>query len=276
MLTSTRSGFHGVEIALEGSSSDPDLDLFLVHATGFCKELWRPVARPLLREHASLAWLAMDQRGHGASGQGEPPYEWDLLARDVLAVIGDGRARLGVGHSSGGAAIARAEILRPGTFDGLVLIEPIIFPPPFGRRDIPLATRAERRRATFPDRTTARQRFADGPFATWEPEVLDLYIDHAFTDDGGGRSLRCNPQVEADFYREGTHHDTWDGLSDIDVPVILVVGEHSDSPAEPFVGLLRDRFRHADLVIVPGVGHLAPMEAPESIATIIGGALRDR
>ena len=82
--------------------------------------------------------------------------------------------------------------------------------------------------------------------------------------------------MEADFYREGANHDTWDGLSDIDAAVILVVGEYSDSPTEPFVGLLRDRFRHADLVIVPGVGHLAPMEAPESIATIIGGALRDQ
>lgn len=276
MLTSRRRGFDGVEVALEGSTDATDLDLFLVHATGFCKELWRPVVVPLLHDDDSLAWMSMDQRGHGGSGSGRPPYEWDLLARDVLAVVGTGRPRVAVGHSSGGAAIARAEILRPGSFGELVLIEPIIFPPPFGRRDIPLAIGAERRRASFPDRTTARRRFAAGPFGTWKPEALDLYVDHAFADRDGELSLRCKPDVEADFYREGANHDTWDRLEEIGVPVTLVVGELSDSHTEPFVGLLRDQFRGADLVVVPGVGHLAPMEEPEAIASVIEGALQDR
>jgi pimeloyl-ACP methyl ester carboxylesterase len=220
--------------------------------------------------------MSMDQRGHGTSDSGRPPYDWDLLARDVLAVVGEERPRLAVGHSSGGAAIARAEVLRPGSFGGLILIEPIIFPPPFQRRDIPLAMGAERRRETFPDRGTARRRFAAGPFGTWKPEVLDLYVDHAFADSGGELSLRCKPDIEADFYREGSNHDTWDRLPTIDIPVTLVVGERSDSHAEPYVGLLRDRFREADLVVVPGVGHLAPMEEPEAIAAVIEGALRDR
>jgi pimeloyl-ACP methyl ester carboxylesterase len=266
--TWTRRGSDDTDIAVEGVVDGPP-DVVYVHATGFCKELWRPVAEAVADRRPDVGWVSIDQRGHGHSGRGSPPYLWDHLARDVLAVVEEGSRPLGVGHSSGGAALARAEILAPGTFSGLVLIEPIVFPPPFERRDIHLAQGAERRRGSFPDHASARERFADGPFGGWRTDVLDLYVDHAFAPDDHGLVLRCAPEVEADFYREGSNHDTWDHLDEIAVPVVLVAGARSDSHREPYLSLLRDRFAAAELVVLPGLGHLAPMEDPDAVASVV-------
>jgi pimeloyl-ACP methyl ester carboxylesterase len=275
MQTSTRRTRSGLPIAVERDDSGGPVDAVFVHATGFCKELWRPVIDEVTRHGRPLAWMSMDQRGHGASGRGEPPYRWDLLADDLLDVLEPG-SPTGVGHSSGGAAIAGAEIKHPGTFSELVLIEPIITPPPFERRDTTLARVADRRRSWFPDRPMARDRFAKGAFASWDPAVLDLYIEHGFADAGNGIQLACAPSVEADFYREGSNHDTWDHLAEIEAPVTVVVGELSTTHTDPYLSMLVAGFRHAELIVVPERGHLVPMEDPSAVARVVDDVIARR
>jgi pimeloyl-ACP methyl ester carboxylesterase len=252
------------------SGSDPsDSDAVFVHATGFCKELWLPVVNVLAAD-APFRWTLIDQRGHGESTPHPGPFHWHELALDVLKLIPAESGVVGVGHSSGGAALARAEALRPGTFSRLVLIEPIILPPPYERREIRLATGAARRRRSFPSRAEAFDRFANGAFASWNPEVLDLYIDHGFIDTEDGWTLRCDPTVEAEAYREGSNVDTWGRLRDIRCPVTVVIGSESDSLVRPHAADLTARFSDAELAALDGVGHLLPMESPERVAEAIG------
>lgn len=265
-----RDGHDGFPIAVEGTAASVP-DILFVHATGFCKELWRPIADAVTERHPRASWLSMDVRGHGASGQGEPPYLWHPLALDILEVIGTSTVGLvGVGHSMGAASLARAEILAPGTFRTLVLVEPILFPPPHGRADTPIADIAQHRRRVFPDRDAAHRRFATkGPLATWESSVLDLYVDHGWGPGPDGWTIRCEPAVEADYYREGNNVDTWDRLGSIDIPVVLVVGERSDTHRGPYLAALVEQFNDVDLVVLDGVGHLVPMEQPASIAAVV-------
>jgi len=254
----------------------PDVESIYVHATGFCKELWLPVVRQVEESggpHASAAML-VDQRGHGDSTPFAGPLLWDLVARDVVEVLrGVPGPVVGIGHSGGGAAVARAEILSPGTFSTLVLIEPIVYPPPFERRDLFLAVGAEKRRRTFASRSEARQRFSDGPFSEWDDEMLDLYVDHAFRHADGGWTLKCEPSVEAECYRQGSNVDTWDRLGEIGSRVVVVTGETTDSHQEPYLSILVDRFRDATSIVVDGVGHLAPMEDPARIGRLIADVL---
>ena len=165
----------GVDIAVERRAGDAGFGVVAVHATGFCKETWGPVLAAL----PGVAAVAIDQRGHGASTVGDPPFDWWHLGGDVLAVIEEASpapGRIGLGHSSGGAALAMAEILVPGTFQALVLVEPIVFPGPYARaEENPLTAGALRRRRSFPSLEAVLESFRGGdpspggPTRPWRP-----------------------------------------------------------------------------------------------------------
>lgn len=270
-----------VELAHIGAEAE-NVGSVYVHGTGFCKEVWFPVVRrvDMAMDAEDTSAMLLDQRGHGDSTPFTGPLLWDLVAKDVAGALDDvPHPIVGVGHSGGGAAIARTEILSPGTFSMMILIEPIVLPPPFERRDLRLAVNAENRRRTFPSREAARHWFSTGSFSAWDDEVLDLYVDHAFHEADGGWALKCEPSAEAETYRQGTNVDTWDRLNQIRCPVVILSGENSDSHQDPYRSILVDRFRDATSHVIADVGHLAPMEAPaligDMIADLIIGEARD-
>lgn len=242
-----------------------------VHATGFCKETWLPVlCDPVLE---AREWLSIDQRGHGDSSSPEPPYDWWDLGRDLLSVIEvfGLSPPIGLGHSAGAAACLMAEILRPGTFSALVLIEPIVFPPPYGRfDDHPLAAGARRRRPWFESRDATRSAFAGRPpFQRWSDSALDAYVDNGFEDSDGGRLLKCLPEVEAEFYATAGLHRAWDRLDEAGAPAVVVAGERSLSHPPSLVEELAARMPNARAQFVAGATHFVPMEAPAAVAEIV-------
>lgn len=260
-----------VRLAGAGPSGTPDV--LFVHATGFCKEVWRPVESSLREQRPEARTLALDLRGHGDSPQVRPPYGWDLLTDDIIFTMGDRSGFVGVGHSCGGAVIARAAALAPNLFSSIILIEPIILPPPYLRANIPLARAAQRRRSRFESRDAAYARFASGPMETWKPEALAAYVDFGFIDDGDGVGIKCDPAVEADVFREGGNNDTWDLVPDISVPVTIVSGERSDTHTQPFLDALHQQFDSPTMVAIPDTGHFLPMERPDIVAGLIARAL---
>ncbi|HUG75609.1 MAG TPA: alpha/beta hydrolase [Acidimicrobiia bacterium] len=272
MIPTVASG--GIELAVSDQRSDIAGLVFFVHATGFCKETWEPVTGHL----AGLPAIAIDQRGHGDSTVGEPPFDWWDLGHDVLAVLDafpSTRPTIGVGHSSGAAALAMAEVLRPGAFDHLVLIEPITFPGPYGPGDDhPLARGARKRQATFTSLDEAEQRFRGrGPFSRWTDEALSAYLRFGTVPTAdGGRRLACQPDTEAEFYRAATTHAAWERLPEIACPVTLVIGQDSDSHPLDFVEQLAARFQNCQTTVVAGATHFVPMEKPTEVARLIASA----
>lgn len=265
-----------VTIAYEIAGGAAPPSIVAVHATGMCKEPWRPVLAAV-----DAPAVMFDQRGHGASTVGPPPFNWWDGAGDALAVIdevGLERPFVGVGHSSGAAVLAMAEIERPGTFSSLVLIEPIVFPGPYERaEEAPLAVGAMRRRDEF----ASVEEFFDwfrgrGPFADWVDEALLAYAEHGTVAvDGGGRRLACRPEVEAEYYRSATAHAAWDRLGEIGCPVTVVAGEASDTHGADFAQQQTDQFTTATLIIVPDATHFVPMEQPHAVATIVTDVLEE-
>ncbi len=247
--------------------------MLALHATGFCKELWGPVAERL-RPHPVIA---VDQRGHGDSSVPPPPYDWWDLGRDLLAVVDGCRLQrpVGLGHSSGAAAMVLAELLRPGTFATLALIEPSIFPfPPTRVEDFEMTRAALRRRRSFASPEAAVEALRGrGAFAAWTEEALALYATHALRREGEGWGLKCPPEIEAEFYRGAAAHGAWARLPEVACPVVLVTGEASDSHSATFMREMRERFGDARLEVVPGAGHFLPMERPEAVAALVAALL---
>lgn len=102
--------------------------VIVAHATGFCAEMYRPLAAELADRYRLVG---LDFRGHGDSSlPASGDFAWPSMAADLLAVVDaiGGPAPYAFGHSMGGASILLAERTRPGTFRAAFVFEPIVFP----------------------------------------------------------------------------------------------------------------------------------------------------
>jgi pimeloyl-ACP methyl ester carboxylesterase len=256
----------GIEIAY--SESGEGTCAFFVHATGFCKELCDPVIADTRDLGVEFRALAIDQRGHGDSATPLPPFDWWDIGRDVIDLIGGETSVIGIGHSAGGAALVLAELLRPGTFGSLILVEPIILPPPYRRYpDNPMSRGALRRKRSFTSRREAFENFMSKPaFAGWEERAMWAYVNGGMRPQNGSVALKCTPETEAEFFLAATTHGAWDRLDEIDVPTLLIAGESSKTHQEPFLAELTGRFPRARYEIVPDTSHFVWMERPGIVA----------
>ena len=250
----------------------PGADLLLVHATGFCAGVWTPIAAELPAHRRA----ALDVRGHGRSGIPDVGMHWDGTAQDVLATIDAlGLERpFGVGHSMGGASLVLAEQARPGTFRGLWLFEPIIFPPhprPGDDAGNPLADGARRRRDRFDSARAAYDNFAaKPPLSDLSPAALSAYVRYGFEErPDGSVALRCRPEVEASTYEMGGVHHAFDHLGEVGCPVTVVRGTDRFPGPASFAPAVADGLPHGSLEDHPELGHFGPLQDPAAMARSI-------
>jgi pimeloyl-ACP methyl ester carboxylesterase len=248
--------------------------LVLVHAAGVHGMVFRPLARRLAGGFHSVA---PDLRGHGDTPLPDgTELDFYGMAADVLTTVDDLDLErpFGFGHSSGGTVLLLAEQARPGTFAALYCYEPIILAadPPLGRDpDNWLAAQTRMRRATFASRDEALQHFRSRPILnTLDAEALHAYVDHGLVkEEGGGFRLKCDPEAEAAVYETATAHDAWGRLPDIACPVTVACGADSEVCPPPRASAVAQRLHAGRLEVLPGLGHLAPLERPIEVAASV-------
>lgn len=254
--------------------------LLLAHATGFHGRVFGPLAAELGdRFHC---WT-FDERGHGDSPA--PPdgsFAWDGFAADALAVVDAvGLQRpFAFGHSCGGAALLLAEQARPGTFAGLFLYEPVLFPPLPERSPgtgSPLAAGARRRRDLFASRAEAFANYASKPpFSRLDPAALRAYVDHGFADADDGVRLKCRPEHEARTYDAASTHTAFAHMAEVTCPVTIACGEHADTFDAAMIEQQAAPLPNGRTLVLPGLSHFGPMENPAQVARAVADALVDR
>lgn len=268
-----------VEIAVIDWGGEGPLAL-LHHANGFCGALWAPVAEAL-RDRFRV--VAVDARGHGDSslppeGAAATAFAWPIMAQDLAAVgrtllaeRGESRIGLGVGHSFGGTLTLTAAGSNPGLYERLLLVDPVIFPKMTAAEDAErakesgLAAGARRRRHVWPDRAAARSYCAArGLFASWQPRVLDIYVEEALRERADGQvELKCSGVVEGHIF-EGAHSlDIFAAAAGLDIPVDLLWASQGNFPREIYEQLIAS-MPAAELHDVEA-GHLVTMERPELV-----------
>jgi len=281
----------GVKIAfMQWKGTDLRAHLILSHATGFSKEMWIPVVEELRKSGVQFPATALDFRGHGDSVM-KPPFYYGKgaidLRYDVLAVAefikkqyGE-QMLIGLGLSFGSTSLTMAEILHPGLFEALILVEPIIYPV-FGTlqrtENHPFVRKALSRKTTFPNLQSAKEYYA-GKFmmSTWDPRSLESYVKGILrlknaSKPDEGYELKCHPEAEAEIYKVATENDLWLRLSQIKCPVSLIAGELSDVYSKESLDIkkIQSRFTNAKSVehlVVAKVGHLIPLERPDIISS---------
>lgn len=230
--------------------------LVFLHYWGGSSRTWRHVVDALSPDYRTVA---IDQRGWGKSAAPEAGYALSDLADDVLAVV-DALALesyILVGHSMGGKAAQLAASRRPRGLRGLVLVAPA---PP-----TPLALPLEARQGmvhAYDSResivATVQQVLAPGGLS-------DGDLDTVIVDSLAGALQARNAWPLATSQEDITAE-----MPKIEVPVIVISGEHDRvDPPEVLLRELLPRIPQAKRVVLPGVGHLLPLEAPAELAHVI-------
>lgn len=282
----TQREFHGSQVRLSyfewGAGGAPTV--LLVHATGFHARCWDRTVAALPEGYRVVA---VDLRGHGRSDRREP-YVWDTFGGDLLELVEalDLQDAIGVGHSMGGHCVTQVAGRRPGSFQRLLLVDPVIFDPDayatdryrgyHHAEDHPVA----RRRNDWGSWEEMYQRFRDrSPFSLWRPEVLEDYCRYGVLPkpDGSGYELACPPLVEASVYLGNTRTDLHRWIPEVKVPVTVLRAKPRDpdsaaeldfskSPTWPGVA---DTFPDGRDVYLPHLTHFIPMQEPELVARFI-------
>lgn len=213
--------------------------------------------------------IAPDLRGHGRSDPiVEPSLTMEVIADDVAALIealGATQADI-VGLSMGGYAALALYELRPAMVRTLTLVD---------TRATPDSVEARAGRDTLADRLLDAGRTA---FAgTMVPTLLAPRAPRAV-------QARLRSMIE------GTRYETMvaalQGMKDrpdrsvllpqIAVPTLVVVGEHDALTPPSGARAMAEAIPGARTVVVPGAGHLTPLERPDEVNSALIELLEGR
>lgn len=231
--------------------------LVFLHYWGGSSRTWEPVIAALLASHRCLA---PDLRGWGASDAPmDEAYSLADFADDIAALITDFGLHdyVLVGHSMGGKIAQLLAARRPPGLTGLVLVAPA---PPGPLTMQPEAMAAMRVAYSSPESVCA----VLDHVLTAKPLVGELR-EQVIVD-----SLRGAPVAKDAWPASTSQEDIRAALSAIDVPVLVIGGEHDrvDTIATLEAELL-PRLAHARLHALAETGHLSPLEAPAEVARCI-------
>jgi uncharacterized protein (TIGR03086 family) len=245
----------GVQLCADIRSGTAPALVFL-HYWGGSRRTWRPV---LIRLRPDQAFVNYDQRGWGDSASAPGPYDIERLADDAQSVI----AALGytdyvlVGHSMGGKLAQALAARRPAGLAGVVLVAPT--------PAVPVGSTEQLQQLTM--------------HAYDNEQTVQQSIDQMLTDQtlpAGLRaqivedSLRAGSEARLAWPRYGLVQDVSAGLSDVDIPVLVLAGDHDKvEPPAVLTQHLLPLMPHATMNVLEDTGHLSPLEVPDQVASHI-------
>lgn len=237
------------------------LDLLLIHGTAADRTSWRPVIR-LLRERFRIT--SYDRRGAGrwplAADAGLPSVEDHAAdAADILLACTSGRAFV-CAMSFGGAVALELMRQQPGSVRAAALFEPRLAP----RDDLagrsPFLIEFERLvndgRGEQAAEMFHRRLLSD---AKWErlPESIKVPMRGAWR------------QIHGDLMANAAYQPRYGELGGIDVPVLLLRGEHTHSAFDPTLRALAAALPRGQQRIIPTASHHLDAKAWRELATVL-------
>lgn len=234
-----------------------DLALVYLHYWGGTARTWAPViaALPQTSRH-----VALDARGWGGSGRPADGHDITTMADDAagaIAALGLRRYVL-VGHSMGGKVAQLLASRRPAGLAGLVLVAPS----PAQGKSLPAEMQQAMAGAYATEQAAA---WTLGNVLAGRP--LPPALRAQVLED----SVSGSDAAKSAWPLHAISEDVSADLARIDVPVLVIGGEADKVDG---VDMLRDlvlpALPGATPAVIPGAGHLLPLEAPEGLAALIG------
>jgi pimeloyl-ACP methyl ester carboxylesterase len=227
------------------------MPLVFVHGFPLDSRMWDAQITELLSQYRIIA---PDLRGFGRS-QSEEAFTMESMADDLHALLEriDALPCVLAGLSMGGY-IALAYVQKcPGDLKGLMLVD----------------TKAEGDSA---EQKVGRQKMIDLVREQGAKAVADQMVPRLLAEDtprtrpGQAKFLRamieaCPPKtIENALIAMRDRPDQSANLSSIAVPTLILVGEHDVITPVAIAESMQQHIPHAELVVIRGAGHMAPME----------------
>lgn len=186
--------------------------------------------------------VLIDSRGHGRSTRDGRPYSYALLHSDVLAVMDALRLEKGaiVGWSDGACTALDLAKHVPARIAGVFF---------FACNMDPSGTKEFQMSPTI-GRCLARHR-KDYAELSATPDQFDEFFEAV------GQMQRTD------------HHFSAEDLAQIRVPVVIVQSEHDEFIKPEHAAYLARTIPSAELILLPGVSHFAPLQRPGSFNQVI-------
>lgn len=256
---------NGLNIHYVDVGNRAGLPVTFVHAFPLSHAMWQPQIEALKDRHRVVAY---DVRGFGDSEAGDGQYTLEFFVDDLIALLDHLKIGKTVvcGESMGGYIALRAVERRPGRFSGLVLCDTRSQPD----SDEAKLKRAGGLKAVKSDGVaTFAERFVNSVLA---PHTLSAKPDVV---EWIKKTIAANKPVGlcGALLAMASRTDTTPGLAKINVPTLVLVGEHDPlTPPEVGRGLHRN-IPHATFHVIPNAGHLSNLENPREFNDRLVGFL---
>jgi pimeloyl-ACP methyl ester carboxylesterase len=233
-----------------------------LHSSASNGRQWQPLVADL--EHKQDVF-ALDLPGYGSEMKiDELATGMGRIAQPVLSRI----EQLGepvhiVGHSFGGGVALKVALSRPDLVKSLTLYEPAVFHILTGQsgadEDLLVMIQGLARTVISQEENGTPER-GMMPFVDfWNgARTWDQMPQHR--REGLAGLAGC---VAADFKNAFEENWALDALGKLGVPTQVLMGMESPAIAQRVATLIYQNIRDAELVMLPGLGHMAPISAPD-------------
>jgi 3-oxoadipate enol-lactonase len=228
----------------------------LLHSLAMDRGFWQPVIEQLMPR---AAVLAIDCRGHGASGKPAGPYTVAQFAQDVREVTTSLEFDnvLIAGASMGGCVALQFAATYPEATRAAGLIDTTAWYGETAPHDWNVRVeKAEKEGLAALVGFQSTRWFSDA-FRAARPEVVQRCVDTFLRNE-----------VPA-FAATGRMLGAFDGRAlqaTVKVPVCVVVGEEDYAAPPAMSQALHDGIAGSTLTVIPAARHLTPLETPDVIA----------
>jgi 3-oxoadipate enol-lactonase len=228
--------------------------IVLIHGHPFSRAMWRGQLDSL---GDAFRVVAPDLPGYGASparGETTTPRELADAVLELMDAIDVGRATV-VGLSLGGLVAMELGLGSPDRVAGLVLTATTAAPltPEEAAMRRAAASRVERDGMLDHALEMAGRLF--GPAARREPSLVLPILETMLTTDPAGAAAALRGRAERPPYDRL--------LPDLRVPALVLVGDEDSYSTAEITAQLVASLPEPEVVILPGVGHMPNLEAPE-------------
>ncbi len=257
--------------------------IVLTHGNSHCGGIWAPLIAALAGDELTVA--AWDLPGHGWSDQPEHGYDWASLRDDLLGLVDalDLRDVVLAGHSRGGGVSLLAAAALGDRCRTALVYEPTMpvqagedgrpAPVPEPPRMAEMATRALRRRESFPSRAALAAHYrAQEAFKDWREDYFEAFLTYGVQTREDGSAGPCVPPRSVARLFEATFgFEAWRDVYAPDLPVLAVYGDRSGrlgAGRDPLAAL-RTMFPRCEQRVMQNATHSGPMEQPEQFERLL-------